>query len=270
MKGSPIFLMRLCYGARHIEVQVGSPQKKHRAAGAPPTNNNAPPARDRAQRPNPALQPRAPTPRPNPAPQPRAPTPRPRRDAWPRVAARGCAWPRAKLARLGRTPVHRVGLTRGGRRLSQVMADKHKNVAILSGRDCSMQRRFQKIVEEGPPTTVSPATMREMELAAARLALMVDYTHAGTVEYLFIEKTQEFFFLELNPRLQVEHPVTEGITGQNIPALQLMVAMGIDMTKIDGTLEAPITPVSPFIIDVNKCAAQQGRAGGEAGGGERN
>lgn len=64
----------------------------------------------------------------------------------------------------------------------QVVADKHKNVAILSGRDCSMQRRFQKIVEEGPPITVAPETMRQMELAAARLALMVDYTHAGTVE----------------------------------------------------------------------------------------
>ena len=71
------------------------------------------------------------------------------------------------------------------------MSDKHKNVLILSGRDCSMQRRFQKIVEEGPPTAVKPATMRQMELAAARLSLMVDYTHAGTVEYLFIEETQE-------------------------------------------------------------------------------
>ena len=66
-----------------------------------------------------------------------------------------------------------------------------------------MQRRFQKIVEEGPPISVAPETMVQMELAAARLALMVGYTHAGTVEYLFMEDTQEFFFLELNPRLQV-------------------------------------------------------------------
>ena len=71
-----------------------------------------------------------------------------------------------------------------------------------------------------------------MELAAARLALMVDYTHAGTVEYLFIEEMGAFYFLELNPRLQVEHPVTEGITGMNIPSLQLMVAMGVDITKV--------------------------------------
>ena len=78
-----------------------------------------------------------------------------------------------------------------------------------------MQRRFQKIVEEGPPISVAPETMVQMELAAARLALMVGYTHAGTVEYLFMEDTQEFFFLELNPRLQARlgsrptsHPAT--------------------------------------------------------------
>lgn len=109
-----------------------------------------------------------------------------------------------------------------------------------------MQRRFQKIVEEGPPISVPPATMRKMELAAGRLALMVDYTHAGTVEYLFIEETNEFFFLELNPRLQVEHPVTEGITGCNIPALQLIVAMGCDFNKL-----TPECKISKFIVDFN-------------------
>ena len=131
-----------------------------------------------------------------------------------------------------------------------MLADKHRNVAILSGRDCSMQRRFQKIVEEGPPISVGPDTMRAMELAAAKLSLMVDYTHAGTVEYLFIEETGEFYFLELNPRLQVEHPVTEGITGMNIPSLQLMVAMGVDLTKIDGTMDTPMKAIAPYICDV--------------------
>ena len=97
---------------------------------------------------------------------------------------------------------------------------------------------------------------------------MVDYTHAGTVEYLFLEETGEFFFLELNPRLQaphcavhlaihptihpalpwpqVEHPVTEGITGANLPSLQLIVAMGIDLTKLP-----PSMSVNKFLIDVN-------------------
>ena len=150
------------------------------------------------------------------------------------------------------SPIFLMRLCNSARHVEiQVVADKHRNVAILSGRDCSMQRRFQKIVEEGPPISVGPDTMRQMELAAARLALMVDYTHAGTVEYLFIEETGEFYFLELNPRLQVEHPVTEGITGQNIPSLQLMIAMGIDLTKIDGTTEAPVKPVAPYLVDVN-------------------
>ena len=66
----------------------------------------------------------------------------------------------------------------------------------------------------------------------ARLSLMVDYTHAGTVEYLFLEETGEFFFLELNPRLQVEHPVTEGLTGINLPALILQTAMGVPLKRI--------------------------------------
>mmetsp|Transcript_32468 Transcript_32468/g.74377 ORF Transcript_32468/g.74377 Transcript_32468/m.74377 type:complete len:2019 (-) Transcript_32468:454-6510(-) len=132
----------------------------------------------------------------------------------------------------------------------QLMCDKHRNVSVLSGRDCSMQRRFQKIVEEGPPIAVPQQTMREMELAAGRLALMVDYTHAGTVEYLFLEETNEFYFLELNPRLQVEHPVTEGITGCNVPALQLMVAMGCDLNKLTAD-----TMIHKYIVDFNSDAS---------------
>ena len=131
------------------------------------------------------------------------------------------------------SPIFLMRLCTGARHIEvQVLSDKHRNVSILSGRDCSMQRRFQKIVEEGPPVAVQPETMRQMELAAARLSLMVDYTHAGTVEYLFIQETREFYFLELNPRLQVEHPVTEGITGVNLPSLQLCVAMGLDLTTL--------------------------------------
>lgn len=115
------------------------------------------------------------------------------------------------------SPIFLMRLCYGARHIEmQVMADKHKNVFVLSGRDCSMQRRFQKIVEEGPPIAVAPETLRQMELAAARLARMVDYTHAGTVEYLFIEKTQEFYFLELNPRLQ-GRVLLIALDGQSIP-----------------------------------------------------
>ena len=136
-------------------------------------------------------------------------------------------------------------LCQGARHIEvQLLGDKHGNVATLSGRDCSMQRRFQKIVEEGPPLAVPPETMLQMELAAARLCKMVDYTHAGTVEYLFIEETKQFYFLELNPRLQVEHPVTEGVTGANLPALQCMVAMGVDVSKLP-----PAMSISKFLLD---------------------
>ena len=112
------------------------------------------------------------------------------------------------------------------------MGDEYGNAVALNGRDCSTQRRFQKIFEEGPPTIANPAVFREMEKAAQRLTRNIGYVGAGTVEYLYNANTQEYFFLELNPRLQVEHPVTEGITGVNLPATQLQVAMGIPLNRI--------------------------------------
>ena len=114
----------------------------------------------------------------------------------------------------------------------QLIADKYGEAIALSGRDCSVQRRHQKIIEEGPPTAASPQVFREMEKAAVSLAKTVGYCNAGTVEYLFLEETKEFAFLELNPRLQVEHPVTENILGLNLPACQLMVAMGLPLHRI--------------------------------------
>ena len=113
----------------------------------------------------------------------------------------------------------------------QLLADEHGNAIALSGRDCSVQRRHQKIVEEGPPVAAPPDVWRQMEQAAVRLAKAVGYANAGTVEYLFSEDGQ-FYFLELNPRLQVEHPVTEMITGVNLPACQLQVAMGLPLKRI--------------------------------------
>ena len=114
----------------------------------------------------------------------------------------------------------------------QLLADKHGNAIALSGRDCSVQRRHQKIIEEGPPTAASDATFRAMEKAAVSLAKTVGYCNAGTVEYLFLEESNSFAFLELNPRLQVEHPVTENILGLNLPACQLQVAMGVPLHRI--------------------------------------
>jgi len=131
------------------------------------------------------------------------------------------------------SPMFMMQLCKQARHLEvQIVGDAHGNAVALNGRDCSTQRRFQKIFEEGPPTIASKETFREMERAAQRLTQSIGYQGAGTVEYLFNAETGKFFFLELNPRLQVEHPVTEGITGINVPATQLQVAMGIPLTSI--------------------------------------
>lgn len=114
----------------------------------------------------------------------------------------------------------------------QLLADEYGEALSLSGRDCSVQRRHQKIVEEGPVLAASSDVFLEMERAAVRLAREVEYANAGTVEYLFQEATNKFAFLELNPRLQVEHPVTEMITGVNLPACQLQVSMGLPLHRI--------------------------------------
>ncbi|KJP89997.1 hypothetical protein AK88_00453 [Plasmodium fragile] len=115
----------------------------------------------------------------------------------------------------------------------QVVGDMYGNVCSLSGRDCTTQRRFQKIFEEGPPSVVPPNIFREMEKASIRLTKMIKYRGAGTIEYLYDQEKQTYFFLELNPRLQVEHPVSEGITNTNLISIQLQVAMGIPLQNIE-------------------------------------
>mmetsp|Transcript_69508 Transcript_69508/g.77743 ORF Transcript_69508/g.77743 Transcript_69508/m.77743 type:complete len:2082 (-) Transcript_69508:1966-8211(-) len=131
------------------------------------------------------------------------------------------------------SPIFIMQLCKNARHLEvQIVGDEHGNAVALSGRDCSTQRRFQKIFEEGPPSIAKPETFKEMQLAAQRLTQSIGYVGAGTVEYLYNAATDDFFFLELNPRLQVEHPVTEGISGVNLPATQLQVAMGIPLYNI--------------------------------------
>jgi acetyl-CoA carboxylase/biotin carboxylase 1 len=114
----------------------------------------------------------------------------------------------------------------------QLIADQYGNAISLFGRDCSVQRRHQKIIEEAPVTIARPEKFEEMEKAAVRLAKLVGYVSAGTVEYLYSHSDDKFYFLELNPRLQVEHPTTEMVSGCNIPSIQLQIAMGIPLHRI--------------------------------------
>jgi acetyl-CoA carboxylase/biotin carboxylase 1 len=131
------------------------------------------------------------------------------------------------------SPIFVMKLCHGARHIEvQIVGDMHGNAVALNGRDCSTQRRFQKIFEEGPPIIVPKDTFVEMERAAMRLCKNLGYIGAGTIEYLYQPKDNQYFFLELNPRLQVEHPVTEEIMNVNLPSIQVQVLMGIPLEKI--------------------------------------
>lgn len=125
------------------------------------------------------------------------------------------------------SPIFVMKLASGARHLEvQLLADQYGNAISLFGRDCSIQRRHQKIIEEAPAIIAQPEVFEEMEKAAVRLAKMVGYVSAGTVEYLYTGDG-EYYFLELNPRLQVEHPCTEMVSEVNLPACQLQVSFNV-------------------------------------------
>ena len=131
------------------------------------------------------------------------------------------------------SPIFIMKLAGNARHLEvQLLADEYGNAISLFGRDCSVQRRHQKIIEEAPVTIAKPQTFQAMEKAAVRLGKLVGYVSAGTVEYLYSHSEDKFYFLELNPRLQVEHPTTEMVSGVNLPAAQLQIAMGLPLHRI--------------------------------------
>ena len=107
----------------------------------------------------------------------------------------------------------------------QLLGDTHGTVIPFVERECSIQRRHQKVVEESPSIAVSPHLRRRMAAAAAAVARAVGYTNAGTIEFL-LDESGEFFFLEMNTRLQVEHPVTEMVTGVDLVQWQIRIARG--------------------------------------------
>ncbi|ADV00026.1 acetyl/propionyl/methylcrotonyl-CoA carboxylase subunit alpha [Alicycliphilus denitrificans] len=134
----------------------------------------------------------------------------------------------------------------------QVLGDAHGNVVYLNERECSIQRRHQKVIEEAPSPFISDATRKAMGEQAVALAKAVKYQSAGTVEFV-VGKDQDFYFLEMNTRLQVEHPVTECITGLDLVELMIRVAAGEKLpltqadVKRDGwAIECRINAEDPF------------------------
>ncbi|KAF6025259.1 hypothetical protein EB796_016427 [Bugula neritina] len=151
------------------------------------------------------------------------------------------------------SPIFIMKMAKKARHLEvQLLADKYGNAISLFGRDCSIQRRHQKIIEEAPADIADEVVFEEMEKCAVRLAKMVGYVSTGTVEYLYDPEKNEFFFLELNPRLQVEHPCTEMVADVNLPAAQLQIAMGIPLHRIKDIrllYNADLSDSSPIDFD---------------------
>ncbi|KAI8331185.1 carbamoyl-phosphate synthase L chain, ATP binding domain-containing protein [Chlamydoabsidia padenii] len=114
----------------------------------------------------------------------------------------------------------------------QIFGDKYGNVYHINERDCSIQRRHQKVVEETPSPAVDDDLRQAMTSAAVELGRKLGYVGAGTAEFILDEKTKRFFFLELNTRLQVEHPITEAISGLDLVELQLLVAQGANLKEL--------------------------------------
>ena len=156
----------------------------------------------------------------------------------------------------------------------QILGDSKGNVVHLGERECSIQRRHQKIIEESPSPRISDDVRNKMGEAAVKLAKQIKYESAGTVEFLFDDKTEEFWFLEVNTRLQVEHPVTEEVTGIDLVYEQLKIARGEslefdqkDITWTGSSIEARLyaeDPNNDFLPEIGTLIAFEKNNSAEA------
>ena len=160
---------------------------------------------------------------------------------------------REAMAAFGDDDVYLEKLVEGARHVEiQILADQHGNVIHLGERECSIQRRHQKLIEESPSPIVDEEMRQRMGEVAVRIAQAIGYVNAGTVEFL-VDKDRNFYFIEMNTRLQVEHPVTEMVTGVDIVKEQIRIARGRklryrqeDIRQTGWAIECRITAEDPF------------------------
>ncbi len=160
---------------------------------------------------------------------------------------------REAMAAFGDDDVYLEKLVEGARHVEvQILADQHGHVIHLGERECSIQRRHQKLIEESPSPIVDEEMRQRMGEVAVRIAQAVGYVNAGTVEFL-VDKERNFYFIEMNTRLQVEHPVTEMVTGVDIVKEQIRIARGRklryrqeDIRQTGWAIECRITAEDPF------------------------
>jgi pyruvate carboxylase len=185
---------------------------------------------------------------------------------------------REALAAFGNDEVYLEKLVRRARHVEvQVLGDQHGNLVHLFERDCSVQRRNQKVVERSPAPYMDDVTRTELCESALRLARTANYSHAGTVEYLYDVDTCKYYFIEVNPRIQVEHTVTEVVTGVDIVKAQIRVTEGAKVGDEDSfipfqqdislrghALQCRVTtedPENQFTPDYGKIAVYRSAAG---------